>query len=77
MNLLFMHQAQGLCAPTIEVVDGMLPGKVPPEILQKIVFTKLGTSDSDVLLGPSLGEDASVISIGDKVIIAATDPITG
>ena len=72
-----MHQAQGLCAPTIEVVDGMLPGKVPPENLQKIVFTKLGTSDSDVLLGPSLGEDASVISIGDKVIIAATDPITG
>jgi hydrogenase maturation factor len=77
MNLLFMHQAQDLCAPTIEVVDRMLPGKVPPEILQKIVFAKLGTSDPDVLLGPSLGEDASVISIGNKVIIAATDPITG
>ncbi|MFW9787240.1 MAG: AIR synthase family protein [Candidatus Thorarchaeota archaeon] len=55
----------------------MRPGKVPPEILQKIVFEKLGVKDPDVLLGPSLGEDASVIRIGDKVIIAATDPITG
>jgi hydrogenase maturation factor len=77
MNLLFMHQAQDLCAPTFEVMVGMLPGKVPPEILQKIVFAHLGKNDPDVLLGPSLGEDASVITIGDKVIIAATDPITG
>jgi hydrogenase maturation factor len=77
MNLLFMHQTQDLCAPTIEVMVGMLPGKVPPEILQKIVFAKLGTKDPDILLGPSLGEDASVIRIGDKVIIVATDPITG
>jgi thiamin-phosphate kinase len=55
----------------------MLPGKIPPEILQKIVFEKLGARDQDVLLGPKLGEDAAVIQIGDKVIIAATDPITG
>jgi hydrogenase maturation factor len=59
------------------VIVGMLPGKVPPEILQKIVFAKIGASDPDVLLGPKLGEDAAVIRIGDKVIIAATDPITG
>jgi len=55
----------------------MLPGKVPPEILQSIVFSKLGRMDSDVLLGPSLGEDAAVIKIGDQVVVAATDPITG
>jgi thiamin-phosphate kinase len=55
----------------------MLPGKVPPDILQKIVFAKLGVSDSDVILGPGLGEDAAVIRVGDKVIVAATDPITG
>jgi len=55
----------------------MLPGKVPPEILQKIVFEKLGVRDPDVLLGPKLGEDAAVIRIGGQVIIAATDPITG
>ncbi len=77
MNRLFMHQAQDLCAPSNEVRVGMHPGKIPPEILQKIVFSKLGTNDPDVILGPGLGEDASVIQIGDKVIIAATDPITG
>lgn len=55
----------------------MLPGKVPPEILQSIVFSKLGRMDSDVLLGPSLGEDAAVIKIGNQVVVAATDPITG
>lgn len=55
----------------------MLPGKVPPEILQSIVFSKLGKKDSDVLLGPELGEDAAVIKVGDQVLIAATDPITG
>lgn len=55
----------------------MRPGKVPPDILQRIVFTKLGLADPDVLLGPRLGEDASVIRVGDKVILAATDPVTG
>ncbi|MGY5858301.1 MAG: AIR synthase family protein [Candidatus Thorarchaeota archaeon] len=55
----------------------MLPGKVPPEILQSIVFSKLGRADPDVLLGPKLGEDAAVIKVGDQVVIAATDPITG
>ena len=55
----------------------MRPGKVPPEILSNIVFTHLGVSDSSVLLGPKLGEDASLIQIGDHVVIVSTDPITG
>ncbi|MGY5880840.1 MAG: AIR synthase family protein [Candidatus Thorarchaeota archaeon] len=55
----------------------MLPGKVPPEVLQQIVFSKLGRLDSDVILGPELGEDAAVIKVGDQVVIVATDPITG
>jgi len=55
----------------------MLPGKVPPDILKKIVFSHLGVLDPSVLLGPRLGEDASLIQIGDKVIVVSTDPITG
>ncbi len=55
----------------------MLPGKVPPEILSRIVFTHLGVLDPSVILGPRLGEDASLIQIGDLVIVASTDPITG
>ncbi len=53
------------------------PGKVPPEILTRIVFKNLGASDSDVIIGPEIGQDASVIRIGDKDLIASTDPITG
>ncbi|MHA1769218.1 MAG: AIR synthase family protein [Candidatus Thorarchaeota archaeon] len=55
----------------------MIPGKVPPDILREIVFKKLGTADPDVVLGPELGEDASLVKVGDSVLIAATDPITG
>ncbi|MGY5854637.1 MAG: AIR synthase family protein [Candidatus Thorarchaeota archaeon] len=55
----------------------LLPGKLPPELLESLVFTFLGKRDPDVLLGPAIGEDASVIRVGDSVLIAATDPITG
>ncbi|MFW9960778.1 MAG: AIR synthase family protein [Candidatus Thorarchaeota archaeon] len=55
----------------------MLPGKVPPEILNRIVFTHLGVLDSSVILGPRLGEDASLIQIDDHVVVVSTDPITG
>ncbi|MHA2355275.1 MAG: AIR synthase related protein, partial [Candidatus Thorarchaeota archaeon] len=55
----------------------MLPGKVPPDVLDRIVFAHLGKKDKDLLLGPSIGEDASLIRVGEVVIVAATDPITG
>ncbi|TFG12460.1 hydrogenase [Candidatus Thorarchaeota archaeon] len=55
----------------------MLPGKVPPEILEKHVFTHLGKQHPDLILGPAMGQDASLIRIGDRITVAATDPITG
>ncbi|MHA2067874.1 MAG: AIR synthase family protein [Candidatus Thorarchaeota archaeon] len=55
----------------------MLPGKVPPDVLSRIVFAHLGKKDKDLLLGPGIGEDASLIRVGEAVIVAATDPITG
>ncbi|MHA1654102.1 MAG: AIR synthase family protein [Candidatus Thorarchaeota archaeon] len=55
----------------------MLPGKVPPDILKNIVFPFLGSHDPDVILGPQLGQDASLIRVGNHVIVASTDPITG
>jgi hydrogenase expression/formation protein HypE len=53
------------------------PGKVPPEVLSNIIFKHLGSADSDVILGPGLGQDAAVLRVGEKILIAATDPITG
>lgn len=55
----------------------MLPGKIPPDILERLVFTHLGRNDPDLILGPGLGQDASLIRIGNRVIVASTDPITG
>ena len=55
----------------------MLPGKIPPDILERLVFTHLGRSDPDLILGPGIGQDASLIRIGNRVIVASTDPITG
>jgi hydrogenase expression/formation protein HypE len=54
-----------------------LPGKVPTEILQKIVFKHLGTKRSDVVLGPAVGEDAAIVKAGEQVLVTATDPVTG
>ena len=52
-------------------------GKVPPEILRKSIFRHLGAKRGEVLLGPALGEDGSVVKIGDEILISAMDPITG
>lgn len=54
-----------------------LPGKVPAEILQKIVFKHLGKRRSDVVLGPAVGEDAAIVKVGEKALAVATDPVTG
>ena len=56
---------------------GLLPGKVPTEVLQKIVFKNLGAKRDDVVLSPSLGEDAAIVKAGNQVLAVSSDPITG
>jgi hydrogenase maturation factor len=56
---------------------GFLPGKVPAEILEKIVFRYLGADRKEVAVGPSIGVDGAVIDVGDFSIIVSADPITG
>lgn len=52
-------------------------GKIPKELLTKYVFSCLGIPSKRVLKGPLIGEDAAVIDLGDKVLIAKANPITG
>jgi hydrogenase maturation factor len=52
-------------------------GKVPPKILQKYVFPFLGVEDAKVFHGPGIGRDAALIRVGQHVVVASTDPITG
>src|SRR5215468_10558416 len=50
-------------------------GKLRAETLQAI-FDKHHTKDERVVLGPRVGEDAAVIDMGDRYLVATTDPIT-
>ncbi len=52
-------------------------GKLDADMLKQLVFSCLGAVDSRVLLGPRIGEDASVIDLKDKLLVVHSDPITG
>jgi len=52
-------------------------GKVPPDSLRRLVLSRLGVPCSRLLQGPGVGEDAAVLDMGDRVLVVATDPITG
>ncbi len=52
-------------------------GKVPSDVLRRIVFPHCGVESDRVIQGPGVGEDAAVIDMGDRVIIAKANPITG
>jgi hydrogenase maturation factor len=50
-------------------------GKLPSEILERLL--KAYTSaNHGVVVGPSIGEDAAAIDMGNKYLLAKTDPIT-
>jgi len=51
------------------------PGKLPHSLLKRMIRYS-GARDSQVLLGPRIGEDAAVIDLGDRCLILKTDPIT-
>lgn len=50
-------------------------GKLPSELLETLL-ARYATDDQRVVLGPSIGEDAAVIDMGDRYLVAKTDPIT-
>ena len=50
-------------------------GKLRADAL-RAVFDKLTPRDPRVVLGPRVGEDAAVIDLGDRYLIATADPIT-
>ncbi|MDR5709527.1 MAG: AIR synthase family protein [Armatimonadota bacterium] len=54
----------------------MRPGKVPPELLQRLVYPYLGRR-RDVLVHAGWGQDCAVLDFGEWVCVVTTDPITG
>jgi len=51
------------------------PGKLPAPLLAELLGQAVPT-DPRVLIGPRVGEDAAVIDMGDRLLIATSDPIT-
>ena len=50
-------------------------GKFPPELLERLLDS-IRIDDPRVVLGPRVGEDAAVLDLGDKLLVAKSDPIT-
>lgn len=53
-------------------------GKVPETVLKRSVLNQIKHRRDEVLVGPAVGEDCSVLAIAeDEVIVISSDPITG
>lgn len=53
-------------------------GKIPETALKRSILNQIKHRREEVLVGPAVGEDCSVVSIGeDEVLVLSTDPITG
>lgn len=52
-------------------------GKVPNEVLEKIVFSNIKNKREEVLVSAAIGEDNGIIDFGKDVCVVSTDPITG
>lgn len=49
-------------------------GKLPPDILNRLLARTY--ADPSVLVGPAYGEDAAAVKFGNRVLVAASDPVT-
>lgn len=53
-------------------------GKVPETVLKRSVLNQIKHRRDEVLVGPAIGEDCSVLAVGeDEVLVISSDPITG
>jgi hydrogenase maturation factor len=51
-------------------------GKLDPKILAGLLERCTGVKDPRLVIGPRVGEDAAVIDMGDRYLVAKSDPIT-
>ena len=57
-------------------MDAYFPvGKLPPDILAGLL-ARAPTSDPSVLVGPGIGMDCAVVELGDRLLVAKSDPVT-
>lgn len=54
----------------------MEAGKIPNDILNKIIIGKINTFRKEVIMRPGIGEDCSAIEFDNYACVMSTDPIT-
>lgn len=52
-------------------------GKVPNDLLEKLVFNNIKNKRDEVLVKAAIGEDNAIVDFGEEVCVLSTDPITG
>ena len=52
-------------------------GKLPLDMLERLVLRKKGAHSPKVVVGPMAGVDVGVVESGGKYLVSSTDPITG
>lgn len=56
-------------------MTGLPAGKLPQAMLAELLG-RITRQDPRVLVGPGIGRDAAVIDLGDRLLVAKTDPVT-
>jgi hydrogenase maturation factor len=56
--------------------ERLAAGKVPWSVLGPVLSSTKGGGDPSVIVGPGRGLDSAAISIGDRTLVTATDPVT-
>src|SRR5687767_7817988 len=54
----------------------MQSGKLPPALLRRLVFGRLGARRPETLVRAAYGEDSAVLDLGDDLVVLSSDPIT-
>jgi len=49
-------------------------GKIHPEFFNRVIYPRLGKTDSSVLVKPQHGVDFGVINLGKQVMVLSADP---
>ncbi len=72
------HQIPKINKPNLMKVPMPLPlGKLSPELLEKfLTYLRDSPLDSQVVIGPKLGQDTAVVDIGNQYLVIKSDPIT-
>ena len=50
-------------------------GKLPANVLQELL-SRYTTTDPSVIVGSGIGRDAAILDLGDRYLVAKTDPVT-